>query len=243
MVEGLLVEDLHAGYGRFEVVRGIDLEINPGEITAIFGHNGAGKTTTLRTIAGLQRPMSGTIQLDGQDVTRASAAGRARLGLALVPDGARGVFPNLSVAQNLQLAHSMGRPRTGRGSDVGNERADALLDELFGDVLRARTAQKAWSLSGGERQMLALSLAIARNPTSLLLDEPSLGLAPRAVERLMAAIGVLRQRLGTAILIVEQDIGPVLTIADRVSIMKSGRLVTSMAASECPPPQDLWHFF
>lgn len=242
MVEGLLVEDLHAGYGRFEVVRGIALTIHPGEITAVFGHNGAGKTTALRTIAGLQRPMSGTIQLDGQDVTRTSAAGRARLGLALVPDGARGVFPNLSVEQNLQLAYSMRRP-SGRGSDSGDERADALVDELFGDVLRARAAQKAWSLSGGERQMLALSLAIARNPTSLLLDEPSLGLAPRAVERLMAAIGVLRQRLGTAILIVEQDIGPVLTIADRVSIMKSGRLVTSMAASDCPPPQDLWHYF
>jgi branched-chain amino acid transport system ATP-binding protein len=235
----LVVDELHASYGAFEAVRGISLSITPGTITALFGHNGAGKTTTLRVIAGLKTATSGNVRFGDRDVAQLPASARARLGLALMPDGARGVFPTLSVGQNLELARAMSR--SGDGAHGTSD--ESLLDELFGDVLRGRAKQRASSLSGGERQMLALCLAVVRRPAWLLLDEPALGLAPKAVGRLMSAIGALPQRLGMAILIVEQGIGPVLKIADTVTIMKSGSLVTSMPAAACPPPQDLWRYF
>lgn len=237
----LVLKDLHASYGAFEAVRGISLTLSPGTITALFGHNGAGKTTTLRVIAGLKKPTSGDVHLGACDVARMPASARARLGLALMPDGARGVFPTLSVGQNLELAQAMSRSRDGSESDRTSD--ESLLNELFGDVLRQRANQRASTLSGGERQMLALCLAVVRRPAWLLLDEPALGLAPKAVDRLMAAIGVLPRLLGTAVLIVEQGIGPVLKIADSVTIMKSGTFVTSMPAAACPPPQELWRYF
>ena len=235
MAAVLEVRNLRVGYGSMPVLQGLDMQLAAGEIVCMFGHNGAGKSTLLRTLAGIKRPAGGRISFIGDDVTEITAAARARRGMALVPDSAQGIFPNLTVEQNLALAGL-----AHRGELAENV---AVLAELFPAVLRGKPKAMAGQLSGGERQMVAISIALARRPQVLLLDEPSLGLAPRMVEALMSAIATVARQFGASVLIVEQNIPATLVVADRIVILKHGKLVAEMRAADCPPVAQLWDYF
>ena len=204
MTAVLTAEDLHAGYGGIAVVRGLDLEVQPGQVVALLGANGAGKTTTLRTLAGAQPALRGTVSINGVPM-RASLHRRARRGLAYVSEQ-RSVFMQLTAAQNL---------RVGR-VDVGD--VLALFPEL--EPLLGR---RAGLLSGGEQQMLTLGRALASRPDVLLADELSLGLAPLVVERLLGAVRAAADD-GIGAVVVEQHVHRVLDIADRVILLRQGRV-------------------
>lgn len=214
----LVVEGLCAGYEGPNVINDIALEIQAGETIAILGPNGAGKTTLLRTLAGLRPARAGKIRLSGRDVTRDAAYVRARRGIGLVPEN-RGVFGRLTVSENLRISRR-------RGSTVTT---DAVL-EMF-PVLRHRADQQAGTLSGGERQMLGLARALLCQPSLLLLDEPSLGLAPTIVDLVFEHIAQIATSQRTT-LIVEQNAAKALAVADRVHLLTRGAIVWSGTAEE-----------
>jgi branched-chain amino acid transport system ATP-binding protein len=205
---------LRGGYGAIEVLRGLSLTVEAGEIVALLGSNGAGKSTLNNTVCGLQRAFSGSVHFEAREITRASAAEIVAAGLIQVPEGRR-VFPNLTVRENLQL----GSYRRGR------ERRAQNLERVFGifPKLRERLEQKAGTLSGGEQQMLAIGRALMSEPRLLILDEPSLGLSPLLVEELFALIGRLNGE-GLSILLVEQNVGQSLEIAHRAYVMENGAI-------------------
>jgi len=231
----LSADGVVVSYGPRPVLHGCDISLRAGEIVALFGHNGAGKTTLLRTLAGLKQIDRGTIRISGADVGRMSASRRARSGLAFVPDGAGGVFGSLTVAENLGIVCSERQARE-------NETLE-LLTEMFPVVMKDKRGQLVSRLSGGQRQMVAMAVAIARRPKILLLDEPSLGLAPVVVEEMLAAVKQIAQRLGAAVLLVEQDMPAALAVADRVHIIKQGNMVLASPAADFPSPDDLWKYF
>jgi branched-chain amino acid transport system ATP-binding protein len=213
----LEVRGLAAGYGRLEVLHGIDLDVADGELLAVLGANGAGKTTLLRAVSGLLRPTAGTVRLAGRDVTGHPAERLAGHGLAHVPEG-RLVFPTLPVEDNLTLgAYARRRHKGGTAED----RARVL--ELF-PRLRDRLGQPAGSLSGGEQQMLAVGRGLMARPRLLLLDEPSLGLAPKIVAEITAVLARLRDDHGLTILLVEQNVHAAFAVADRVLVFDRGRV-------------------
>jgi branched-chain amino acid transport system ATP-binding protein len=214
MSEVLSLRDVSAGYGRTTVLREVDLAVPPGKVVALLGPNGAGKTTLLRAAAGLLRVRAGHIQLAGGDVTRVAPHRRAETGLCLIPEG-RGIFPNLSVRENLRLQVPPWR------KDAGFE--PAL--EAF-PVLGQRLAQRAGSMSGGQQQMLALSRCFLSEPKVVLLDEVSMGLAPRIIDEIFAALVRLSQS-GVALLLVEQYVNRALQIADHVYLLARGRVAFS----------------
>jgi len=213
----LEIEGLASHYGRIQALGGVDLGIAEGELVALVGANGAGKTTLLRAISGVQPASAGRLRFAGEDITRAAPARRVRLGIAQVPEG-RQVFAPMAVEDNLLLG-GYTRPRAERGAEL------ARVLELF-PVLRARRRQAAGTLSGGEQQMLAIGRALMARPRLLLLDEPSMGLAPRMVEQIFATIEALHQD-GTTVLLVEQNAYAALAIADRGYVIESGRIVLS----------------
>ena len=213
----LALSDVTAGYGKTSVLRGISLDVADREIVAMVGHNGAGKTAILRTVIGLLLPWSGTVRFAGQDVSRLDPSGRVRAGISLVPQGSN-TFPDLSVAENVEL--SLAFQRT--AGDV-EERVRFVYD-LF-PALVPRQRQRASSLSAGERQMLAIAIALVKRPRLLLLDEPSLGLAPVLVTRLMDTIAEINRRLGTAVLVAEQNMKEALRIAHRAFVIHTGTVV------------------
>jgi branched-chain amino acid transport system ATP-binding protein len=214
----LSVSGLSVRYGGIEALQAVGLEVGAGEAVAILGPNGAGKTTLLRALAGLTAPAAGTVALDGEDVTGAPAERLVAAGLALVPEG-RGVFADLSVRDNLILGgYRRRRP----------ELEDAF--ELF-PILRARARQRAGTLSGGEQQMLAIGRALMARPKLLMLDEPSLGLAPLAVRQVVDRLLALRAR-GTTILIVEQNVRAALRVATRGYVLGRGRVVLAGTRAE-----------
>jgi branched-chain amino acid transport system ATP-binding protein len=215
----LEVHDLDARHGLLQAVRGVSLDVEAGETLALVGANGAGKTTLLRTIAGAHRPSGGRVVFDGRDVTRLSPHERARLGIALVPEGRR-LFPELTVEENLRVAAAAGR--TGRWT------VDEVLETF--PLLAPLRRKVAKSLSGGEQQATAIARALLTNPRLLLLDEVSLGLAPIAVDGVYAALQPLFESDATIVL-VEQDLGRALAVATRVVCMLEGRLVLAGAAS------------
>ncbi len=210
----LEVEGLEAHYGRIRALAGVDLHVAEGELVAIVGANGAGKTTLLRTLSGVHPASSGTVRLDGRDITRTAGYRRVALGIAQVPEG-RQVFAPMSVEDNLLLG---GYVRSAA------ERAETLR-EVYGlfPRLRERRDQPAGTLSGGEQQMLAIGRALMARPRLLLLDEPSMGLAPRIVEQIFETIGELRRR-GTTILLVEQNAYAAFSFPDRGYVLESGRV-------------------
>jgi branched-chain amino acid transport system ATP-binding protein len=216
----LEVHDLDARHGLLQAVRGVSLDVEAGETLALVGANGAGKTTLLRTIAGAHRPSGGRVVFDGRDVTRLSPHERARLGIALVPEGRR-LFAELTVEENLRVAAAAGR--TGRWT------VDEVLETF--PLLAPLRRKVAKSLSGGEQQATAIARALLTNPRLLLLDEVSLGLAPIAVDGVYAALQPLFESDATIVL-VEQDLGRALAVATRVVCMLEGRLVLAGAASE-----------
>jgi branched-chain amino acid transport system ATP-binding protein len=205
---------LRGGYGAVEVLRGLSMEVEAGEIVALLGSNGAGKSTLNNTVCGLQRAFSGSVRFEGREITRESPTEIVAAGLIQVPEGRR-VFPNLTVRENLQL----GSYRRGR------ERRAQNLERVFGTFpkLRERLGQKAGTLSGGEQQMLAIGRALMGEPRLLILDEPSLGLSPLLVEELFALIGRLNGG-GLSILLVEQNVGQSLEIAHRAYVMENGAI-------------------
>ena len=222
MSELLLIENLRAGYGAVEVLRGVDIRISHGELIALLGSNGAGKTTLNAVMSGLVAPRSGRIVFDGEDLTGAHYRRIVQAGLIQVPEG-RKVFPNLTVLENLELgAFTRARSRL-------SENIDRVFDTF--PRLRERTAQLAGTMSGGEQQMLAIGRGLMAEPKLLILDEPSLGLSPLLVEELFTLIAKLRAD-GLAILLVEQNVGQSLDIADRAYVMENGSIRFSGASSE-----------
>jgi branched-chain amino acid transport system ATP-binding protein len=212
----LTVEGLRAGYDNLVVLHGVDLTVPAGHLLAVIGANGAGKTTMLRAVSGLIRPSSGQITVDGRATAGLRAERVARAGLAHVPEN-RLVFPSLTVADNLALGgwtRRRSRPST-----------DRVLD-LF-PRLRSRLAQPAGTLSGGEQQMVVIGRGLMAEPKVLVLDEPSVGLAPRLVAEIFTALGRLRDDTGLAILLVEQNARAAFKVADRVAVMDHGRVVTT----------------
>jgi branched-chain amino acid transport system ATP-binding protein len=220
----LEVSDLVVGYGAVTALDGVSIDVSGGGITAMLGANGAGKTTFLRAVSGLVRPRSGRIMVEGRDITRRSAEDIARLGVAHVPENG-GVILELTVAENLRLGGLWRR----RGS-AAQRRINGVY-ELF-PPLADRRGRPAATLSGGERQMLALGRALVGQPRLLLVDEPSLGLAPRVVAQLMAVLRRLRDEHGLTVVLVEQNARSALSIADRAVVLNLGAVVADLDGAE-----------
>ena len=215
----LSIENLQAGYGKVEVLHGVSIEVPHGKVVTLIGSNGAGKTTTLRAISGMVQPRAGRIRLGGKDITGLAAHQIARLGLAHSPEGRR-VFPALSVLDNIRLGaftrYTGARPR----GDVEGDLQAALA--LF-PRLKERAQQLAGTLSGGEQQMLAMARAIMLRPEVILLDEPSMGLAPILVQEVFHIIGRLKEQ-GVTMLLVEQFAAAALQVADYGYVLENGRV-------------------
>jgi branched-chain amino acid transport system ATP-binding protein len=218
----LEVEGLTSAYGRIEVLHGLSFQVRKGEIVTIVGSNGAGKTTLLRALSGVQPIRGGGIRLNGTRIGLLAPHRRVRMGLAQVPEG-RHVFAPLSVEDNLLLG-GWGRTRAERAQDI------AWVYELFPALLERRT-QRAGSLSGGQQQMLAIGRALMSRPKLLLLDEPSMGLAPVLVDQIFALLPLLKQR-GLTVLLVEQNAYGALAAADRGYVMETGRIVAEGQAAD-----------
>ncbi|MFJ1702391.1 ABC transporter ATP-binding protein [Kitasatospora sp. NPDC088346] len=212
----LEVEDLRVSYGKIEAVKGISFTVNQGEVTTLIGTNGAGKTTTLRTLSGLLRPTSGKITFEGKPLTAVPAHKIVSLGLAHSPEG-RHIFPRMSIEENLLLGAFLRKDTPGITEDV--ERAYTLFP-----ILGERRKQAAGTLSGGEQQMLAMGRALMSRPKLLMLDEPSMGLSPLMMQKIMATIVELKAA-GTTILLVEQNAQAALSLSDQGYVMETGRVV------------------
>ena len=231
----LAVEGLATGYAKKQIVFGVDLRVEAGEIVALMGHNGAGKTTSLKAIAGLLPLWSGGIIFDGEPIGQATSAARVRRGLSLVPQE-RFVFADLTVADNLELgAFSVADPKIAAAQ---REKVLTLLP-----VLAERRRQLAGTLSGGEQRMLGLGMALMRRPRLLLLDEPSLGLAPLLVERIMETIRDIARHDNLTVLLVEQNVRHALAIAQRVYIMRTGRLIVEETGAAMAARGEWWDLF
>jgi len=225
----LAIEGLRVDYGAVAAVKGVSLAVGSGEVVALLGANGAGKSTMLRTISGLVRPRSGKIRFAGVAIERLAPPRIVRLGLAHCPEGRR-IFGSLSVAENLRLGASARADRVSASAD--RER----LFELF-PVLRDRAHQAAGTLSGGEQQMLALARALMARPRLLLLDEPSLGLAPLMVQAIFATLAALK-RDGVTMLLVEQNMTLALQLADRAYVLRTGEIRLSGSAEALQADQE-----
>ncbi|MEB3806969.1 MAG: ABC transporter ATP-binding protein [Desulfurococcales archaeon] len=213
----LEVEDLVSGYGETQILFGVSLKVEKGTITTLLGSNGAGKSTTLWTIMSVVEPWKGTIKLDGADVTRLPTHKKVRLGMILVPEGRR-LWPGLTVEENLRLAALIPRAK---------EKVEENLELVYNYFprLKERRNQLAGTLSGGEQQMLAIARGLMLNPEILMLDEPSLGLAPKLVQEIAGIVKRLRDEEGKTIFLVEQNIHIALTVADYGYLLENGRVV------------------
>ncbi len=219
----LSITGLQTRYGRIEAIRGVDLEVYPGEIVTLIGANGAGKTSLLMTICGTPRAAAGTILFDGHDITRLETFDIIRRGIAQSPEGRR-IFPRMSVFENLQMGAIVADPAW---FDADLERMFALFPRL-----RERRERRAGTLSGGEQQMLAIARALMSRPKLLLLDEPSLGLAPLVVKQIFAAVRDINAKQGMTVLLVEQNAHHALKLAHRGYVMQTGRIVLSGTGAE-----------
>jgi len=219
----LRVADLRVRYGGIEALKGVSLEVRRGEVVALIGANGAGKTTTLRAIARLQPVSAGALAFDGRDILPLGPEDSVDLGISLVPEG-RGIFPNLTVRENLDLG-------------AWNHRSAAAMAETFDDVVRLfprlgeRIKQEAGTLSGGEQQMLAIGRALMARPSLLLLDEPSLGIAPKLVMQIFEAVRAIASS-GTTILVVEQNTRVALASSQRAYVMRTGEIIRTGPSKE-----------
>lgn len=218
----LQVRDLHAGYGKIPILERVSLQITGGEVVAVVGPNGAGKSTLLKSISGLIRPYSGEILFDGRNLSGWASHNIARAGISYVPEGGR-LFPNMTVRENLFM---------GAFAAPANLKSGALEDvyTLF-PILEKRGRQLARTLSGGEKQMLAISRGLISRPKLLLLDEPSLGIAPKLVEEIYERLHMLKDK-GLTVLLVEQNTNFALELADRAYVLENGRVVLDGSGPE-----------
>jgi len=231
----LAVEELRSGYGHVSVLRGVDLTVSRGEVVTLVGANGAGKSTLLKTIVGLVRASAGQVRFAGADVTRVTPERAVRAGIALVPEG-RMLFGPLTVEENLRLGGF-----SVRDGAAGYARDRQRVFDLF-PVLSERASQTAATLSGGEQQMLAVGRALMSRPTLLLLDEPSLGLAPKVIAEIFATLDRLRAD-GLTVLLVEQDVRIALKHADRGYVMRTGAIALSGSAAELLADDHVRHIY
>ncbi|MFF4363410.1 ABC transporter ATP-binding protein [Streptomyces sp. NPDC001604] len=222
----LEVEDLRVAYGKIEAVKGISFKVEAGEVVTLIGTNGAGKTTTLRTLSGLLKPVGGQIKFDGKSLKKIPAHQIVSLGLAHSPEG-RHIFPRMTIEDNLRLGAFLRSDKAGIEKDI--QRAYDLFP-----ILGERRKQAAGTLSGGEQQMLAMGRALMSQPKLLMLDEPSMGLSPIMMQKIMATIVELKAQ-GTTILLVEQNAQAALSLADHGHVMEVGNIVLSGTG------QDLLH--
>ncbi|MBP3792973.1 MAG: ABC transporter ATP-binding protein [Ruminococcus sp.] len=219
----LEIKDLCVNYGVIKALKGITFEVNEGEVIALIGANGAGKTTTLHTITGLLNARSGSIVLDGKDITKTPAHKIVKMGIAHVPEGRR-IFQNLTVLDNIRLGAFTRKDKDGIAQDV--EKVYKLFPRL-----EERKNQVAGTLSGGEQQMLAMGRALMSKPRIVVMDEPSMGLSPILVSEIFDIIQSIRQQ-GTTVLLVEQNAKKALSIADRAYVLETGKIVLSGKASD-----------
>jgi branched-chain amino acid transport system ATP-binding protein len=221
----LEIKDLRVFYGKIEAIKGINVVVNQGEIVTLIGANGAGKTTTLKTISGLRPVTSGQILFDGQDISKVPAHERTALGISQAPEG-RGIFPGMTVLENLEIGKYFRKDRK-------NEMEEDLKNvyHLF-PRLKERANQAGGTLSGGEQQMLAIGRALMSRPKVLLLDEPSMGLAPMMIQNIFNIITQINNELGTTILLVEQNAQQALQRAHRAYVLETGKVVKEAKASD-----------
>ena len=224
----LKVDDIHVYYGAIHAVKGVSFEVKEGEIVALIGANGAGKSTILKPVSGLMHPRSGKIEFMGQDITHTDAFKLVRHGLAHVPEGRR-IFLQMSVQENLEMGAYTQK-------DVSKEDLDMVFD-LF-PRLKERRKQIAGTLSGGEQQMLAMSRALMSHPKLIMLDEPSMGLAPILVDQIFSIIKELH-KTGTTILLVEQNASKALAVADRAYVLETGGITLSGTGAELSSSDDV----
>jgi branched-chain amino acid transport system ATP-binding protein len=218
----LKIENLEVSYGRAQVLWGVSLNINEGEIIALVGANGAGKTTLLKTISGIVKKKSGKISYDGKSFDKLSARDIVKMGIVQVPEG-RKLFPEMNILENLMMG----------AYKVPGEEREKRLDQVFAlfPVLKERMKQLAGTLSGGEQQMVALARGLMAGPRLLMLDEPSLGLAPLVVERIFEAVLKIHQE-GVTVLLVEQNVHEALELADRGYVLENGKIALEGAGNE-----------
>ena len=231
----LTVDQLQAGYGRKQVVFDVDLRVDEGEILGVLGHNGSGKSTTIRTILGINKAFGGRITFDGRDVTNASSRANVKAGMAMIPSE-RFVFADLSVTDNLLLGGVNDHDEDRRA------RRFELVRELF-PILVDRSNQAAGTMSGGQQRMVSLGMALMASPKLLMLDEPSLGLAPAVVQQIFGTVRRLADTDGLAVLLLEQNVGQALNIVDRCSVMRSGRVILEESVDEMRARESYWELF
>ena len=220
----LEIKDLRVHYGKIEAIKGVSVVVNQGEIVTLIGANGAGKTTILKTISGLRPVSSGSVTFDGEDINKVPAHKRVDLGISQVPEG-RGIFPGMTVLENLEM-----------GKFNSKDRKDEMAEDLdriytLFPRLKERTSQAGGTLSGGEQQMLAMGRALMARPKVLLLDEPSMGLAPQMIANIFRIITEINKQ-GVTILLVEQNAQQALQRADRAYILETGNVTKEAAASD-----------
>ncbi|NLN65368.1 MAG: ABC transporter ATP-binding protein [Clostridiaceae bacterium] len=226
----LEITDLNVHFGVIHAIKGISIKVNEGEIVTLIGANGAGKTTTLRTVSGLKKLSSGTITLNGMDITHSSAQDRVKMGISHVPEGRR-IFSTMTVLENLELGAYLRRDKSEIAKDL------SMVYERF-PILADRKKQAAGTLSGGEQQMLAMGRALMSRPKLLCLDEPSMGLAPLLVQEIFDIIRDINEK-GTTILLVEQNASMALQIANRAYVMETGSITLTGTGAELMQSDDI----
>ncbi|MCI5801549.1 MAG: ABC transporter ATP-binding protein [Oscillospiraceae bacterium] len=226
----LEIKNINVHFGMIHALKDVSLTVNDGEIVTLIGANGAGKTTTLRTASGLKKPTSGSILLDGKDITAATPQDRVKMGISQVPEGRR-VFSTMTVLENLELGAFLRRDKDGIARDLNT------VYERF-PILADRRRQAAGTLSGGEQQMLAMGRALMSRPKILFLDEPSMGLAPLLVQEIFDIIKAINET-GTTILLVEQNASMALQVAHQAYVMETGSIVLSGTGTELSQSEEI----
>ena len=221
----LEVKDLEVFYGRIQALRGISFAVAEGEIVTLIGANGAGKTTTMKTMSGVRTVTKGSVTFDGQDITKAPSHKRVMMGLCQAPEG-RGIFPGMTVVENLEMGCYLRTDRKSAAKDADMERVFELFPRL-----KERRDQAGGSMSGGEQQMLAIGRALMSKPRVLLLDEPSMGLAPMLINQIFRIIQDINAQ-GTTVLLVEQNAAKALAIAHRAYVLETGQIVKTGAGKD-----------
>jgi branched-chain amino acid transport system ATP-binding protein len=218
----LKVTELHAGYGRIPILNGVNLDVAEGQVLGILGHNGMGKTTLIKTLMGFIDTTQGTIQLEGQDITRASPNRRARAGFGYVPQG-RDIFPRMTVRDNLRFA-------VAASGSTSKTKVDEILDQF--QRLAPLMDREGGALSGGEQQILAIARCLCANPKLMFLDEPTEGIQPSIIEQIAELLSMLKQKSQLTIVLVEQNLEFVSSLSDRVAIIQKGTIVNELAPSQ-----------